>query len=182
MKQDTQSHKIQLSILVLLGISIALNVYLYFGMIHYPQEHATETGWILGGTDSKMLHMAAKPSKMLVSSWERFNVSVCGYYWDPFSGNRSYNFYYKLYERPLGQIAAGYDPPTTPTAVMLVSEYKEEWELTDYIPGFNWTVKAPLVNPENRISIYRVVMGDNNETLTYGNYRGIVEFAITIMM
>ena len=101
----------QRKILVLLAVSIGLNVYLYFGIIKplqgYKGEEETVAGW-RQGIQGGMGWIQFSLSKGLILAPEtKFNVSVSARLWEPYIGLKTYEFYFKFYERPLhGQYSA----------------------------------------------------------------------------
>ena len=148
-------------LLVLLAISLASNVYLYYGVIkplkEQEDEKKTEAGWghvIQSGMEWMEIDIIPGLSP---GPGTKFNVSLWGKLWEPYIGFSTYTFYFKLYER--SEQSDRY--PDTPVVEKLVSENKSENAMYVYFDSGNLTVTAPSARG---IYIYKLCFGTETET------------------
>lgn len=163
-KRNIQSFKIHWYILVLLlvlfTISLALNVYLYYGVIKplKEQEGEPETGagWrqnIQGGMGWIDLSFS---KGFTPGPGTKFNVSLWAKLWDPYIGSKTYNFSFKVYERT--EQSDRY--PEIPVAEKLVSVNKSKDAMYILLDSGNLTVTVPSTRG---IYIYKVCFGTKTE-------------------
>jgi len=99
-KRRLRSFKIQLSIMVLLVMSIALNIYQFFNVIETPSKYVYAPNLVIvdiqGGMGSMHISIG---TGMIAGLGYRFNVSVGVKLWEPYTGSATYNFCFRLYER-----------------------------------------------------------------------------------
>ena len=92
-------------LLILLVILMASNVYLYFGVIKPLQEQkgeqGTDTGWFQGIQGGMGWIQFSLSKGFTLAPETKSNVSVSAELWEPYIGSKTYEFYFKLYERPL---------------------------------------------------------------------------------
>jgi len=163
-KHSIRFFKIQRNIivllLVLLAISLASNVYLYYNVIKplKEQEGEPETGagWrqnIQGGMGWIELSIS---KGFTPGPGTKFNVSLWVKLWDPYTGSATYNFSFKVYER--AEQSDRY--PDIPVAEKLVSFNKSKDAMYILLGSGNLTVTVPSTRG---IYIYKVCFGTMTE-------------------
>jgi len=165
-KRFFNQRKIMVFLLVLLAVSIGSNVYLYFGVIKPLQEYRskdktdTQTGFIVSEKiQGVMGDMSVSISRgLLIGPGTKFNVSVSARLWEPYTGSKTYNFSFKIYNRILdGEYSE------TPIVEKTVVVHKDKDEFYIYTSSGNLTITVPPSDtPE--IYIYKVGIGTKTQT------------------
>ena len=173
-KRFLNQRNILVLLLVLSTVSLASDVYLYYGIVKplKEQEGEPETGagW-RQGIQGGMGWIQFSLSKGLILAPEtKFNISVSAMLWEPYIGSKTYEFYFKFYERPLhGQYSALIVEKN-------VTVYKDKNEMWIDPHSGNLTITGPATPG---IYIYKVCFGTLPAyLLTSWNYT--MEFPIMI--
>lgn len=149
--------KILVLLLVLLVLSMASNVYLYFKANKSSSYHDVDT-LIFTDIQGGMGSMSVRISKgLIVGPGYRFNVSIGVKLWDPYVGSKTYNFSFKLYVRS-EQSDRYSDAPVAETTVVT---QKDKDAMYVVLPSGNLTVTAPHTRG---IYIYKVWFGTPTQT------------------
>lgn len=176
MTHNIRAFKIQWNILVLLlvllAMSIASNVYLYFDAVKPSQEggggEETET-WIRGWGDFMWdMYIKLTPNRAVFDSDNRqFNVSVRVSDWSPFEyGWRNHSI--KIHDENSGKLVAE----------KILSVYKSEDENYWPVPILNLTVTLDV--EERGINVYSVEGWTQDDTFPEWICRGEVTFAVNL--
>lgn len=159
-------------LLVSLVVSLALNIFLYYGengpLKEREDENETAVGWgniIESGMEWMQIDIF--PGLSLCPG-VRFNVSLWGKLWEPYTAFRTYTFSFKLYER--SEQSDIYSD--TPIVEKLVNQNKGENSMYVHFNSGNLTATTPSARG---IYIYKLCFG--TETQTWKTY----EFPIIVL-
>jgi len=163
--------KLPALLLVLLVASMALNIYQYFNpRVSSKYIRILRTSTIVTSPNGMGKITVTLSEGTAVPMGHRFNVTVKASLWEPYVGSKTYEFYFKIYERSL------HDEYSVPIVEENVTVYKDKNEMWIELYSGNLTV---TVSRTSGIYIYKVCFGTLPEYLpTF--WKKDIEFPIMV--
>jgi len=143
-KRFLNQRNILVLLLVLSTVSLASDVYLYYGIVKplKEQEGEPETGagWRQGIQGGMGWIQFSFSKGFTLGPGTKFNVSLWVELWEPYTGSKTYNFSLKVYERT--EQSDRY--PDIPVAEKLVSFNKSKDAMYILLESGNLTITGPV--------------------------------------